>query len=1146
MPSNLVGIVGPNGCGKSNVIDAVRWVMGESSAKHLRGDSMADVIFNGSSSRKPIGQATIELVFDNSDGTLGGQYASYSDISIKRTVSRDGQSVYSLNGTRCRRRDITDIFLGTGLGPRSYAIVEQGTISRLIEAKPEELRMFIEEAAGVSKYKERRRETENRMRHTRENLERLSDLLDELEKQLSRLKRQARMAKRYKVLKQEERLCKAQLQALRWQGLDENANAIQNQIKAQETALEAALARQRNVESEIEKQRQAHTEATDTFNEVQSRFYGLGADIGRLEQSIQHAKERRQQLQQDLAQLNQDGSEAETHMNSDRTKVANLQASLDELIPLSTQAQTDAQGFNQHLAQAEQAMQDWQAQWEVFYNESMVPAQRAEVERTRIQHLEQQITQSEQRIKRLEEELAKESPEALASEVDTLKQDVENNDANLNEDRQGLAQQQAQINQLRDEVYQLSTQLDDGRGDLQDSGGRRASLEALQEAALGKQQEVVTDWLVARGLESAPRLAEKITVEPGWEYAVECVLGGNLKAVCVSGLDPLSMELDTFDEGTLFLFDTTTQATALAHGTTLKSKIDAPWSLDTLLAGVYVADSLQQALAMRSGLTDHESVVIREGFWFGPDWLRVIRTSAGDSGVLQRERELKVLVEAMQQASQSVGELASQLEAKQERLLDLESGREHSQSALNQAAQANAHGQAQLSAFKTRLEQVRVRQAQLRSEMDESASLLEQNRQEMAQARLSLQQAVDQVSGVEQQREAQVQRRDMLREALDQARAQVKKQQEKLHDLTLRVETLRTELNTTQQSLQRMEDQLAQLTTRREELHTALSDGDAPLQIMGDELEALLEKRMVIETELTDARHHVESIEESLRGREEQRGETEQGVQQVREELEQIRMGWQEVRVRRTTLEEQVTETGFDLKSLLQEIPSEANEIAWQEKLKGLERKIGRLGLINLAAIEEFEQLSERKTYLDAQHADLTEALEILQNAIHKIDRETRTRFKDTYDKLNISLQALFPRLFGGGHAYLEMTSEDLLNTGITVMARPPGKRNSIIQLLSGGEKALTAIAMVFALFELNPSPFCMLDEVDAPLDDANVMRYCELLKELAERTQLIFITHNKITMEVAKHLTGVTMNEPGVSHLVAVDVDEAIELAAS
>lgn len=1146
-PSDLVGVVGPNGCGKSNIIDAVRWVMGESSAKHLRGDSMADVIFNGSSTRKPVGQAMVELVFDNKEGRLGGEFAQYNEISVKRTVSRDGQSHYYLNGTRCRRKDITDVFLGTGLGPRSYAIIEQGTISRIIEARPEELRTFIEEAAGISKYKERRRETENRIRHTRDNLDRLTDIRDELGKQLSHLQRQAKTAERYKLLREEERLLKAQLQSLRWKGLNEKGAKIDNALAEKDTTLEAAVARQRNIESDIEKHRDAHVEANENFNKVQAHYYSVGSDIARVEQSIQYAREKRQQQQQDSNQLEKDWLEAQSHLETDHKRIAELEAGLQEIEPALNQAQQGEARSVSAMSEAEMSMQAWQTTWEDL-NQQLAEANRnVDIEQARSKHLQQRIDQLNQRQDKTQQELVNHSHLELDSQLVEKQQALLLSEQTLQQNQEQSRQLQTQIAALREAGHQQSSDLDEARHRLQDLRGRNASLEALQQAALGKQQGGISDWLSGQALADAPRLAEKLEVESGWEQAVECVLGSYLEAVCVPGMDPLISALADFTEGSVTFFDTSASPRSVGSSTAtrLLDKVQAPWHLEGMLEGVYVTDTLQEAMSLRDRLMAHESVITKDGLWVGPGWLRVTRDKDERAGVLKREQELKALAQDIEQETAKVDSLHEGLESSREQLRSLEAQSETAQSELNQANRSHAEHTAELSALQTRLEQVKSRQADLQRELDELNSQLVLEQAEQSTSQSTMQESQQKLSQLSEQRVSMSTQREELRQSLDQARESAQSDREAAHQVKLRSETLRTELASTRQALQRMDGQLQQLNARRDELKSALNEGDSPIQGLEEELAAHLEKRVEVEAELNKARTDLENIEHQLRELDEARAQAEQAVQGVRDELAEIRIGAQELKVRRQTIEEQIIETGFELKTLVEELPTEATETAWQDSVDKVERRIQRLGPINLAAIDEFEQQSERKQYLDAQNDDLTEALTTLENAIHKIDKETRTRFKETYDKVNSGLQKIFPRLFGGGHAYLEMTGDDLLETGITVMARPPGKRNSTIHLLSGGEKALTAVAMVFSIFELNPAPFCMLDEVDAPLDDANVTRYCEMVKEMSDRTQFIFITHNKVTMEVAQYLTGVTMHEPGVSRLVAVDVDEAVKLAA-
>lgn len=1146
-PSDRIGVVGPNGCGKSNVIDAVRWVMGESSAKQLRGDSMADVIFNGSNTRKPVGQASVELVFDNKEGRLGGQWANYNEISVKRTVSRDGQSSYHLNGAKCRRRDITDIFLGTGLGPRSYAIIEQGTISRIIEAKPEDLRVFLEEAAGISKYKERRRETETRIRHTRDNLDRLNDLREELEKQLNHLQRQAKAAEKYKILKEEERILSGQLQALRWQGQNEKAQGIESQIRDKETELEASLAKQRSIEADIEKQREGLAEANELFNKIQSRYYSVGSDIARLEQSIQHSRERKQQQQHDLSQLEKDLNEARSHLDLDQQRITDLEQELEKIEPALEQAESAEQAAVDALHQSEQAMQTWQQQWEKFTDQAAEPARVVEVETARIQQLDMQKAHLSERKQKLAEELEKHRDPELEKELSELNTDLDSKKKTLDEKQTDLQSTQEEITRLRDTLSEINVRYDDEQESLQVLRSKHASQLAVQKAALGKEHEGVKDWLENEGLEQAKRLAEVLDVETGWEAAVECVLGMHLEAVCVDSLDALFNKVKAFSEGRLTLIENAQSFEQTPHNKapSLGSKIRSGGPSLPQVDGVYAVDTLNEALALRPRLMRSESVVTKDGLWLGIGWLRVIKQEESHKGVLQREQELKQLENKIDDLEKEFNQIQTDRNQSQDKLKQYEQQRDVLQQALQQINSVYNEVNAKVSALNSRYEQSLARIKNIEHDLSELGAQIDSAEQAVSKSKQKIGQAKSLISGHEKQREQLMEQRDALQSALQEARTRAESSRASAQEVRLRAEAIRAELNSIKKALERTDSQQTQLTSRREELHDAVQAAEEPLNRMSVELEEFLEARVKIETELSSSRASVQAIENTHRELDDARIKAEEGVQLVRSKLEETRIGWQEIKVRRQTIQESVESAGFNIETLLKELPQEAKVSSWQETLQSVERKIQRLGAINLAAIDEFEQQSERKVYLDSQNKDLVDALKTLEDAIEKIDLETKMRFQATFEKVNNGFQELFPRLFGGGKAYLEMTSDNILDTGITVMARPPGKRNSTIHLLSGGEKALTAVALVFSIFELNPAPFCMLDEVDAPLDDANVVRYCEMLKHMSERIQFIFITHNKITMEIADHLTGVTMHEPGVSRLVAVDVDDAVKLAA-
>jgi chromosome segregation protein len=1148
VPSNLVGVIGPNGCGKSNIIDAVRWVMGESSAKHLRGESMADVIFNGSSSRKPVGTASIELSFDNSDGTIGGQYAGYNEISIRRQVSRDGTSNYFLNNTRCRRRDITDIFLGTGLGPRSYSIIEQGTISRLIEAKPDDLRAFLEEAAGISKYKERRRETENRIKHTRENLDRLNDLLEEIDKQIEKLKRQSRAAERYKELKAEERQVKAELLALRYSAMHEETSSRQNQLQERELAMQAELAEQRRIEAELEKLRDSLTGANESFNTVQGHYYKLGADVARIEQAIQHNKESRQQQQQELSRAEQTLAEVEEHIRVDSNRLEQLARDIETNGP-ELMSTTERSGQSAAaLKDAEQAMHAWQEEWNEFNQRAAERAQAAQVERTRLDHLDRHMQQLDERLQRMDAEQQTLGDQAVAGELEQLAHESGAQETVVTDIKVSLDGAVRHITDVRTGLEQQEQELAALQSVHHDTHGQLVSLQTLQQAALGQRSEQVTGWLTAQGMQGAPRLAQEIQVEPGWEHAVETALGFYLEAVCVDGLDNVEHMLGSLEQGSVALFDTHATAavnTPADKGVALGSKVTSSWSVGSLLDGIYVVDTLSQALANRSGLAAHESIITKEGIWVGSSWLRVARDTDEKAGVLEREREISELTAQVGAQATNVESLLQSVATARESLVSAESDRERLQDGYNLALRAASELRARLSTVQARLEQQKARRDHVLMESEVLRTEKEGEVQAMTSSQQLLQEALDAVETLALEREERTRQQQHLSSVLDETRERARSDQQSVHELALRAESMRTAQETTSQALTRMREQCQQLISRRDQLTAVLDQGDTPIVELGAELEGLLSRRLEVENELGSARKQVEDIEHGTRELDQERVRKERSVSNQREQIEHDRMAWQEIKVRSDTLLEQINESGFEFQPLLDLVQEGATVDAWAEQADKLERRIQRLGPINLAAIEEYEEESKRKDYLDAQHADLIEALTTLENAIGKIDKETRSRFRETFERVNEGLQENFPVLFGGGQAYLELTGEDLLDTGVTVMARPPGKRNSTIHLLSGGEKALTAIALVFSIFRLNPSPFCMLDEVDAPLDDANVGRYCDMVRKMSEHVQFIFITHNKVTMEMANQLTGVTMHEAGVSRLVAVDVDEAVRLAA-
>ena len=1143
LPTNMTGVVGPNGCGKSNIIDAVRWVMGESSASRLRGDSLTDVIFSGSSTRKPVSQAQVELIFDNSEGSIGGEYARYAEISVKRSVSRDGQSNYYLNGARCRRRDITDLFLGTGLGARSYSIIEQGMISQIIEARPEDLRVYLEEAAGISKYKERRKETESRIKSTRENLDRLNDLREEVDKQLEHLKRQARAAEQYQAL-QAERLNKdAQLKALEFRRYDGQLKALHDTLTQDEIKLQSLMADQRQAEAQIEACRSQHGEASEALGKAQAEVYRVGGELARIEQQIQHQRELRQRLETARAEADAAFAQVGEHISGDERQLGELHNAIAAADPQLEALRAEDSGRQEALKAAESALQDWQQRWDTYAKAQAEAARWAEVERTKIEYLEKQAMDAGRRREALAGERSGLDTTAVTEALSRLSSDHDEQKAGLDGLGETLDQRKSALTALQEQQRQQQSELADVRKQGQAARGRLASLEALQHAALGQEKNVALDWLKQQGLDGNVRLGETLTVEAGWETAVETVLGSLLEAVTVDTPNEWLDALASLGQGRVALVSSSTESVPMPAGS-LAAKVQGPAAVRRLLASIHAVESSADARALSPA--QGEAVITRGGEWLGAGWLRVLRSGEAQQGALAREREIQALraeIEALGKREQAINE---GLTAMRDKLLEAEQHREDAQRALYLAHRSVSELAGQLQGQKSRLESAQARVTRIDAELATLATTLEESQANAREARARLEQAVAKMGDLEAERQRLDAERRSFGEQRDAARNSAREVRDAAHQLALTLESQRARVIALSQSLARMGSQKAQLEVRLNELVAQLADGDAPVVALQAERQAALDQRVIVEKDLAAARSALDGIEAEMRGYEQTRQQRDQQSLAQREAISAKRMEEQGLALRADQLSEAIVAAGLVLEDVLQALPEQADLEGWQKSLSDIEAKMRRLEPVNLAAIQEYGEQGERKTYLDAQNTDLTSALETLEGAIRKIDKETRGRFKETFDRVNAGVQELYPRLFGGGHAYLELTGEDLLDTGVSIMARPPGKRVSNISLLSGGEKALTAVALVFAIFRLNPAPFCLLDEVDAPLDEANVGRFSSMVTEMSEKVQFLFVTHNKATMEAAKQLSGVTMREPGCSRLVSVDLAEATRLVGA
>ncbi|MGN2246800.1 chromosome segregation protein SMC [Frateuria sp. GZRR35] len=1144
LPTNMTGVVGPNGCGKSNIIDAIRWVMGESAASRLRGDSLTDVIFSGSNARKPVGQATVELIFDNADGTIQGEYAQYAEISVKRQVTRDGQSSYFLNGGRCRRRDITDLFLGTGLGPRSYSIIEQGMISQIIEAHPEELRTHLEEAAGISKYKERRKETESRIKSTRENLDRVKDVRDEVDKQLDHLNRQARAAERWKALKEEQTRKEAELRALEYRALKGQHEGEGQGLSAAEIEIEKQLAGQRQIEAQLESVRERHVGATEHLNEVQAEVYKVGAEIARVEQQVRFNKETAERLQRAQGEAEREHAELSAHIANDREQVETLRMALAEGEPKLETLQQMQDDTSEAARGTETKLADWQQRWDAYTRTAGESSRAAEVERTKLNYLDRQAIDLSKRREALEAEQKATDVAALDAAAEQLHVEHDTQRERVESLGSLLDQHKLTHEKVLDEERQVQSSLNEARQQLQSARGRLSSLEALQHAALGQEESAASGWLASLGLDKARRLGEALQVDAGWESAAETVLAGLLDGVLVDNPLNLAGDFGTLGEADLALL-ASAEGGQGAEGT-LAAKVRGPAAAMQLLAQVHSAETLDEARNRVGSLGEGQSIITRSGEWLAPQWARIRRAQGNQVGVLARERDIRLLTEQIDTLEAQLEESTARLDELRTAKFEAERARDDAQRELYNAHRRQSELAGQLQSHRGKVETARARAEKVAGELSTLIEQLDELQVQTREARARLDESINHMGDLEDQRRELENERRALLEAREEARMNAREAADQAHALALSMESKRSSLASLEQALARLDTQLRQVEARRTEVAEQLAAGSDPIAELEAERQTYLDQRLLVDKQLVDARRALEDCDIEFRKLEQQRHLAEQNLAKLRESLSEKRLAAQALQMRADQLAEAIAASGLELEPLLAELPEQADANQWRTQLGDLAQKIVRLEPVNLAAIQEHAEQSERKTYLDNQIADLTSAMETLEGAIKKIDRETRQRFKETFDKVNAGVQELFPRLFGGGHAYLELTGDDLLNTGVSIMARPPGKRPSNISLLSGGEKALTAVSLVFAIFNLNPAPFCLLDEVDAPLDEANVGRFSNMVREMSEKVQFIFVSHNKATMEAASQLCGVTMREPGVSRLVQVDLAEAAKLAGA
>ncbi|WP_075792012.1 chromosome segregation protein SMC [Massilia putida] len=1147
VPGQLVGVVGPNGCGKSNIIDAVRWVLGESKASELRGESMQDVIFNGSTNRKPAGRASVELVFDNSAGKAAGQWSQYAEIAVKRTLTRDGTSTYFINGQPVRRRDIQDIFLGTGLGPRAYAIIGQGMISRIIESRPEELRVFLEEAAGVSKYKERRRETENRLSDTRENLLRVEDILRELNANLEKLEAQAAVANRFHQLQadQEEK------QKLLWLLRRNEAKAEQTrwflEMEQAQTGLEEQNAKMRNLELELERMRQAHYETGDRLHVAQGALYQTNSEIGSLEAQIKFVVESRTRLQNQIGTLTAQREQWLNQANETQEQIEEAEFRLEELAARVEGAQIAAEAQNERLP-------DLEAAWREAQNKSTES-------RARIMQIQQRIELSSAHQRNASNILAN-----LATRRERLQQErgglnlpdaghLDNLRLQLEEKQLALEEQNLMLEEAASRQETVEQERRDAHAQVQQESASNAKLEARLSALRQLQERVQTQgkvqpWLQKHELDKLPRLWQKLDIETGWETALESVLRERTGALEVSNLDWARGFFGDAPPARLALYSPAPGSAGAQDHHGLKPfasllKLNDPGLrglLDDWLFGVYAADDPGTALALRGKLPQGGCFVTPQGHMVTSASVRFYAADAEQDGVLARQHEIDnigkqlraqalLLDEARTRATRAdaaVSELQRRLQDGRQKVATLQREVHALQIEVVKQAEVEARFNQRSGQIAADLDEIAAQEAEQRQAKAEAEAQFEELDMELAELQGAYEDG--QVEFQEQERvlaEARQRLRDLERAAQEAVFAEKTQR--------TRIEELRRTIATAHQQAAQV---LESIAAGKLELE-ALESGAA-----AEGLQELLARRTEQEKALADARHELDQLTQQLRAAEEARMQAERGLQPQRERITEMQLKEQAARLNQEQFAEALAATGADEAALSEKLDPEMKPAYLQGEVTRLTNAIAALGAVNLAAVEELAQATERKRFLDAQNNDLQEAIATLEGAISRIDRESRDLLQDTFDRVNANFSELFPILFGGGTAKLVMTGEEILDAGVQVMAQPPGKKNATIHLLSGGEKALTATALVFSMFRLNPAPFCLLDEVDAPLDDANTERFCRMVKRMSDHTQFLFISHNKIAMEMANQLIGVTMQEQGVSRIVAVDMESAANFA--
>lgn len=1142
-----VGVVGPNGCGKSNVMESVRWVLGESSAKEMRADAMDAVIFNGSANRKAISRASVELVFDNSLGGASGEWNQYAEISVKRVIEREKGSSYFINNTAVRRRDVADLFLGTGLGGRAYAIIGQNTISRIVEAKPEELRIFLEEAAGISKYKERRRETELRLRDTRENLTRVEDVCRELGKQIVKLEAQAVVTEQYHQLKNDLGLAEAQLWFLKKRDALKLWEKAKQSLEQSIIKLESQMADLRASESQLETCRQNHYAASEKIHEVQAQYYVCNANVSNLELQVKQSEEARLRLTQQEEWLQVQFDKNVQQQALLEQQLAHQQLELGTVEQQVAQSAQELTALNAGMPEKSQALKDLNALAQAAQERVQQQRQSLQIDQNNVQYRQKHLQELQQRLNTLKQELDS-WVMPNQDELNVMNASVTTHQSKLAEYEQALQASRTKESELLLSVQEGRQQQQQAQRALSQAEAEIQSLTKLQQSM--QQTGDLGAWVQQHGLQSASRLWEHLQVPADWQHAFEALLGFKLNAFVSDKAGKAQKRPQ--------------QALALvSQGSVTKTSLSSEWNglpsllsliqiksgnidgvLNEWLHGVYVLSDDAEIEQYRAQLPLGCVLLTQDGDVFGPHSIVYHGQASAINGVLDRQQQLEKLKDSLPNLQQQEQHLTLSLKLQEQQLQDTRALQQQTHQAIKQETDTLHQANMQLSRLKQQQENALKRQQSLQQEMAEHETKIASLNDELAKLQSNISTIEAGFAQVEKEARKQQQAKQQaeqhyfaLRDALQQA--------EKAHQSLVFKQTLaKNTLADVTQKLDANTQEQQSLEHRLQETRLALSVSN--METLKQHLSDALTQQHEAEQALAQARNHLTEQEQALQAQERLRMQQEQQLHPLRDDVEQGRLKEQESRIAVEQCDEGLKQTGFTQEQVSEGLPEEASVQAFLQKTQQIQQKIERLGPVNMAAIEELNTEKERKVYLDSQMQDLLTASATLEDAIQKIDRETRGKLKATYDEANRNFGELFVTLFNGGQAKLELLGDEILDTGVQVFAQPPGKKNTTIQLLSGGEKALTAIALVFALFKLNPSPFCLMDEVDAPLDDSNTERFCKLVQTMSEKTQFLFVSHNKITMEMSQQLIGVTMQESGVSRIVDVDVAEAIRMHAA